>query len=508
MLDSIRKGQRWLTLIFVSVIGLVFVFFFGVGGSFGPGQAPGGSAIIQLDDMRLTQRDFARARQETESRLRAELGDSYEQLDADRFVDSQALSSLINTVVLAASAEEMGLVVTREELRRVVQASPAFRDETGRFNPAAFDRFASYNYGSQRAFIRSFTRDLLGQKLVQLVVGNVEVSEAEVDLRARYELEEVRLAYVAVPTDELPADIELTEEEIEAYAAEHEEDLRALFAERLGDYIKPERVRARHLVILAPAEASAEQTAQARERAEQALARIRSDESFEEVAREISEDAGTAAEGGSLGVFARGENDPAIDEAAFALAEGEVSDVIRSAYGFHILQVDERLEASTPRFEDRRLDLARERLARERAREWTAEKSEALAEAIEAGRSLEEAARDEGLALERMPAQKRRPDGYVPGLGAAPEILATAFTLEAGESSSRIFELPEKRVLIQVLERHRPSGEELAAKRSTLRKRMEQEKQDYALQVWLNDTRRRLEQQGRLRINAELALDT
>ncbi len=506
MLDSIRKGQRWLTLLFVSVIGLVFVFFFGVGGSFGPGETPSGNAIIQLDDVKLTQRDFARVREETRNRLQAELGDAYEQLGADRFVDSQALSALLNSVVLASAAEEMGLLVTKEELRRVVQASPAFRDETGRFSPEAFDRFARYNYGSQRAFIRSFTRDLLGQKLVQLIVRNTRVSEAEVDLHARHELEEVRIAYVSLPTDRLPADITLDESEVEAYAETHEESLRALYAERLEDLTEPERVRARHVLILAPEDASAEEETEARARAEAARERILAGESFEEVATDVSEDAGTAAEGGDLGVFAQGENDPALDAAAFALPEGAVSEVIRSAYGFHVLRVEEKLAEAPPSFEDLRLELAREQAERDRALEWATQKSQTLSRAVAEGTPLEEAARAEGLSLERPPALERRPDGYVPGLAAAPEVLTAAFTLDEGESSARVFELPAKRVLIQVLERDVPSEEELAADRSSRRQQLEADKQNQALEIWLNETRRELEQSGRLRVNAELAL--
>lgn len=508
MLDRIRKGQRWLTLLFVSVIGLVFVFFFGVGGSFGPSNLPSGNAVVQLDDVKLTQADFARVRAATEDRLRAQLGDAYEQLGADRFLDSQALSSLLNSVVLAAAAEEMGLLVTREELRRVVQASPAFRDETGRFSPAAFDRFASYNYGSQRAFIQSFTRELLGQKLVELLVENVRVSDAEVDLRSRYDLETVRIAFVALPTDRLPAELELDEEEVEAWAAEHEETLKALYEERKETYALPERVRARHILVLAPADASEEEEKKARLQAEAARDRILAGEPFEQVAEEVSEDAGTANEGGLLGVFARGENDPALDEAAFSLAEGELSPLIRSDHGFHLLRVEEKLEPETPAFAELRSELAREQAARDRAQEWATEKSQRLADAIAEGASLEEAARTEGLSLERTAALKRRADGFVPGLDAAPEILATAFTLEEGASSPRIFERPGQKVLIQVLEHHVPTEEELIAQRPDRRQELETEKQNRAVESWLNDHRRRLEQAGRLRVNAELVLGT
>ncbi|HKK51528.1 MAG TPA: hypothetical protein VKA74_08065, partial [Myxococcota bacterium] len=75
-----------------------------------------------------------------------------------------------------------------------------------------------------------------------------------------------------------------------------------------------------------------------------------------------------------------------------------------------------------------------------------------------------------------------------------------------GESSARVFELPAKRVLIQVLERDVPSEEELAADRSSRRQQLEADKQNQALEIWLNETRRELEQSGRLRVNAELAL--
>ena len=104
MLDSFRKGQRWLSLIFVSVIGLVFVFFLGVGGGVGP-STPSGNTIVQLDEIRLTSRDLAREKSNLEAQLRDQLGDSYDQIGADRYIDSQALGRMMNSVILAAAAE-------------------------------------------------------------------------------------------------------------------------------------------------------------------------------------------------------------------------------------------------------------------------------------------------------------------------------------------------------------------------------------------------------------------
>jgi peptidyl-prolyl cis-trans isomerase D len=505
LLDSFRKGQRWLSLIFVSVIGLVFVFFLGVGGGTGP-STPTGNTIVQLDDVRLSSRDFSREKYNLEAQLRQELGDSYDQIGADRYIDSQALGRLMNSVILAAAAEEMGLHVTQDELRRVVQASPNFTDADGRFSPEAFERFADYQFGSQRAFIQSFTRSLLGQKLISLLIGQTTLSDAEVDLRTRYELEEVRIAYVSLDTNGLPLDDVPEDSEIEAYSNAHEAELRSLFEERGDALSEPERVRARHILILVAADASAEEEDEAHSQAKAGHDRITAGEDFATVARDVSQDVSTARNGGELGLFARGDNDAAIDDAAFALESGAFSDVVRSAYGFHIIQVDEKIAAVPASFESNRHTLAREEAIRAAALERANRKSAAIVAAIGSGIGLEDAVRAEAMDLERPPGLKRRRDGYIPGLGAAEEILSTAFTLEAGESSTEIFELAGRRILIQVLERVDPSAETIASERNGRRERALVEKQNRILQTWIQDYRSQLEASGRLMVNAELAL--
>ena len=505
MLDTFRKGQRWLSLIFVSVIGLVFVFFLGIGGGSGPGT-PSGNFIVQLDDVKLTSRDFEREKVNLEARLRQELGDAYDKVVARSYIEGQALGNLTNSLVLASAAKELGLHTTQDELRRVVQGSPIFIDEEGRFSPEAFDRFAAYEYGSQRAFIQNFTRGLLGQKLVQLIVGQTVVSDAEIDLRTRYELEEARIAYVAIDSAALPADMTVEDDAVETYSQDHEDELRRVFSEREGDFATPARVRARHVLILVDPEASDEEVASAQERAEAARERIESGEDFAEVTAEISEDIGTSQDGGDLGLFARGDNDPAVEDAAFAMQPGELSSVVRSAYGFHVIRVDEKVDAESASFDSKRIELAREALTQTRAREFAKQVSLRLVDAIESGSTLEDAAREEGLVLERPASLKRRPDGFIAGLGAARDVLTTAFTLEAGESSPEIFELGDRQILIQVLERSGPTQDELASERSTRREGTLIEKENRILQVWINDYRSQLETSGRLMINTELAL--
>jgi peptidyl-prolyl cis-trans isomerase D len=506
LLESIRKGQRWLTFLFVGTIGLVFVFFFGTGGGLQGSSTPSGNAIIELDDVRLTSIDLAREKEKIEVRLREQLGDAFDQVGADRLIDSQALNSLLNNVIFAAAAQDLGLYVTKDELRRMVQSSPGFVDDQGRFDPEAFDFFARRNYGNQRLFIQYFTRQLLQQKLVQLLIAQTDVSESEVDLLTRYQGQEVRIAYVALDPNSLPADVEVSDEEVEAYALDHSSELEALYNGRVDSLAEPERVKARHILISVAEEAPDEVEEAARDQATAARGRLVAGEEFDVVAAEVSQDAGTAEFGGVLGTFARGTNEAAVDDTAFSLEAGELSEVIRSSHGFHVLRVDEKFAAVTPSFEELRSSLARESIEGAKARELAEQLSTKLVTEIEAGTSLEDAARDAGLTLERPAALRRRPDGFVAGLGAAPNVMSAAFGLSPGESSPEVYDIEGRRVLIQVVERTEPSAQDIETARGSQREQLRLQKQNRVISAWVDDFRRQLEESGRLRVNAELAL--
>ncbi|MEM9174043.1 MAG: SurA N-terminal domain-containing protein [Myxococcota bacterium] len=507
MLESFRKGQRWLTLIFVAAIGGVFIFFFGSGGG-GLGPAtPTGNAVVQLDDVQLMLRDFQRVAQQREFQLREQLGEAYDQLNADQIVATQSLDRLVTGVVLAAAARDMGLHVTTDEVRRVVAASPAFIDpSTGRFSKDVFRVHAEQAYGTQRNFTRAFTRDLLGQKLLELLSAQTTLSDDEIDLATRYTLEEARIAYAAIDALSLPPGETVSDEDAEAWADENEDALRETFNMRAESLATPEQVRARHILVRVPEGASDDETEAARARAQAARDRILAGEAFGAVAGALSDDLGTKDIGGDLGRFARGSNDPALDAAAFELEAGAVSEVIRSDVGWHVVRVDEKIEAEPATWQNSRLALAREGAAVDRAATRAQERAEVLVQAIAAGSSLEDAARDAGMTLERPPALTRRPDGFVPGLGAAEALMTTVFTLEAGESSQEIFDIAGQKVLVQVLERTRPDEATIAARREEIRANALVEKQNAMIEAWVADTRRQLEEAGRLKINAALAL--
>lgn len=134
-----------------------------------------------------------------------------------------------------------------------------------------------------------------------------------------------------------------------------EEDMRSYYKEHQEEFLLPQEATARHIFFQLPDDPSPEVKKQVREKVEQALLKLEQGEDFERLAREISEDADTAAKGGSLGVISPGKtNSKEFEDALFALKKGETSSVVETPFGFHIIKVEDRKEQRTATFEEAR----------------------------------------------------------------------------------------------------------------------------------------------------------
>ncbi len=504
MLDQIRRGQRWLTGILVALVGGVFVFFMGLGGPL-RGNAPSQGVVVELGDIRLAQSDFLRARMQQGEAYKDQLGDQFNSKAAGSFLDAQALRLLVDQAILAHDAEQLGLRVGKEEIQRVIVQSSGFRDETGRFDSKAFERYVEYEYGNQRNYLEYMRRALLGQKMLRLLYSEGEVSEGEARASALYRLEQVQIAYVALDTETLPPGSEPTAEEIQAYAADHETELRALYEERLDEFKTTAKLHLRHMLFELGPNPTPGELAEAQARADAALARLKAGEDFATVARELSEDASTRDSGGDLGLVAPDEVADELAVAAESLAPGQYSGVVRSDRGLHLVLLEERTEPGARPFAEVRDELAREGAIRQAASARADRLSDQLATAIREGRSLEDAARELELPIERTGMIRRRPDGFITGLGASKELQAVAFALTLDHPSSpEIVPVGSKLVLIQLLDRSEPAPEALEGMLAAERERLSNAKRNAFVQSWIDRRRQELTESGKLRVDSSL----
>src|SRR5690606_29202810 len=137
--------------------------------------------------------------------------------------------------------------------------------------------------------------------------------------------------------------LDLSPAAVDAWAKEHQEEVDRVAESRIQQYL-PECRIARHILVGVPPEAPEHEKAAAREKIEKALARLRKGESFDKVAREVSEDPGSARDGGSLGCVPKGRMVKPFEDALFALSAGQLSDIVETRYGLHIIKVESVLE--------------------------------------------------------------------------------------------------------------------------------------------------------------------
>jgi peptidyl-prolyl cis-trans isomerase D len=504
MLRILRKGQRWIMGFVIVVVGGVFAAFVGVGGPLFHGNA--GNAVVDVDGHRYFATDLARTRAQQEEEVKRMLGDAFDSKAAGAQLDMMAANALVQSAILAREAKRLGLRVSDEEIVETVKQIPSFQDEQGKFRPDAVRGYIQYEYGTERRFLEAVRSQLLAQKVLKLLSDTASVSETEARDALRRQRDEVELAYVSIDASKPGADITISDEQVDALVTTDEPRIKAFYDGHPDRFNAPEKMRARHILLRVPKDASEPDIEAVRKRAEALHERVAGGEDFAKVATETSEDPGSKAKGGDLDFFQRGQMVKPFEDAAFALEPGAISAVVKTDFGFHVIKAEEKKPAATQTFEDVKREIARELVTGDAAMEAARRRANILAEKVKQGSTLEEAARADALTLERTEPLRRRADGFIPGLGASPEVLSAAFLLTKEQpNSSKIFEVGDKLVLIQLLNRREASVDDLVLEVPKERERMLEDERTRIQSTWIENERQALAAAGKLKVDLKAA---
>ncbi len=302
----------------------------------------------------------------------------------------QFVDQLITENALAYQAERMGYQVSEADLARTIESVFPQLFENGKF--AGKQVYAAY-LAQQNLTIQQFENNLRKQlllnKLRSLVLEGTVVSLDEVEREYRRRNEKVKIEYAAVTPEKYRSEVKVAPEAIQNYfnanraqfripekrsfqvlivdqdkVAESttvpESDLRQAYQAAQDQYRIPDRVQVRH-ILLKTTDVPKEEIPKIRAKAEDLLKQIRAGADFAELARKNSQDPGSGAKGGDLGWVLRGQTVKAFEETAFSLKPKEISNVVTTEYGFHILQVMAKEEARLRPFAEVRNELATER---------------------------------------------------------------------------------------------------------------------------------------------------
>lgn len=161
--------------------------------------------------------------------------------------------------------------------------------------------------------------------------------------------------------------VEYLKKEITDKVEVSEEDLKAYYEGHKDDFKMSEMVRARHILIRTDPSATDEEKNKAKEKAEEILMKIKAGEDFAKLATDVSDDTATKINGGELGFFSKGKMVKPFEDAAFSLKPGEVSGIVETQFGYHIIKVEEKKESGIELFDSAK-EKFRQKLFQERTR--------------------------------------------------------------------------------------------------------------------------------------------
>jgi len=500
MLKLIRDGQRWIVGSVVFLVGIGFVFFMAQGR---PASIRNMDDVAVVSGVHIGQRAFQRVRAQQEDLFRQTMGEQFDPNSSREEIDQTAISLLVQNVIFELEAKQLGLFVSDDEIRTLVGSFPGLRGSDGRFLQEVYKDYAERNFGSETNFVAAIRSELLAARARLFLIQSVNISDDEVRDALRFERERVALNAVAIPvTPKL--DAKIPPDELQAFLKSEDARLRSSYQERIDEFELPEKAHIRQIFLALPSDANAEKIEDVRKRAEAIRRRILDGADFGEIAKAESEDPSSKAKGGDLGEIARGQLIPALEQIAFSIKTGEVSEPIQTPSGFHLLLTEKYIPASLRSFEEVREDLAREAWALNAADAQAQQKADSILERLRAGETMEAAAKQLGLKLQRTGLFARNPNNMIPGLGESEKLLQAAFAPNPpGTLLNGIFNVERKRVIAQVAERETLSEDDLEKELPVAREQLLKAKRNEYLRNWIQSRQVALASKGQLVINQD-----
>jgi peptidyl-prolyl cis-trans isomerase D len=378
------------------------------------------------------------------------------------FFASRAAEQLISRKALVAEAQRLGFRVSDEEVRDDLQNgrySQTFFPGGKFIGQAQYEELLRQNNLTPARFEETVRDELLMRKLQALISGSASVSDSDIKQEFERQNTKVKFDYAVLTQQDLQKGLHPTEQELKAFYERNKasynnsipekrkaryvvvdldkisaktqvsrEELQAYYDQHRDEYRVPEEVKVSHILIKTPApgadgKVDDKAVEAARVKAEDVLKQVRSGGDFAKLAEKYSDDPGSAKSGGSLGFIGRGRTVPEFEKAAFSLQKGQVSDLVKSSFGFHIIRVEDKHEPHM-----KTLDEVKEQLEpvikQQKAQRAAENEANTLVKQARAD-GLDKAAAAQGMAVVTTDFFSR--DESVPGVGNAPQFMEAVF---------------------------------------------------------------------------------
>lgn len=383
MFEFVRTHRNWMML-FILVLILPSFVFFGIQGYKNFSDSEG--ALATVDGTPITQQDYDAALRDRIERMRQSFGANFDPalLDTPE-ARAAVLDQLVLDRALTSEAQKSNVVVPVVRLREFIGNIPALQQD-GKFSYERYKAFLASRGMTEAAFEQNLRNDLRKQTFVQAVVESAIVPKQVTERIERILLEQREVRALRFPADQFASKVAVTDAQIAEYYQGNrsefetpenvrieyvvlspetiagalnvtEEAIKTYYEQNKARYGTDEQRRASHILLVA----EGSDKSAARKKAEEILAKVKTNpKDFAQLARDNSKDPGSAAQGGDLGFFGRGMMVKPFEETAYRLKEGEISDIVETDFGFHIIRVTEIKPAQAKPLADVRAEIERE----------------------------------------------------------------------------------------------------------------------------------------------------
>ena len=381
------------------------------------------------------------------------------------FFAQRAAEQLITRQAMIAQAQRMGLRVTPAEIKDDLQhgryAATFFPGGTFVGETEYEDMLQRYNLTPAK-FEESVGEDILLTKLQALVVGSAGVTETDIHEQFVKQNTKVKFEYAVLKQDDIKKGLHPAEAELKAFYDSHktnyansvpekrkvkyavldlskadadvkltQDDLRAYYDQHREEYRVPEQIKVSHIWIKMPlpgddGKVDDKKVAEAQHRADDLAGQLKNGAKFDDLAKKYSEDTGSANVGGSLGWIGRGQMTPEFEKAAYALSKGQISGVVKTSDGFHIIRLDDKQDAHMKSLDEVKA-LIEPVLKHQKAQQIAQRKADALVQQARA-QGLDAAAAAQSVPVITSDFFSRK--DMLPGLGPAPQFMDAVFTAQ------------------------------------------------------------------------------
>jgi len=460
MLDRMRRHRNWLkwslAIVVVSFV-LLYIPSFIKDDAQG---AAGNTVVADVEGREITATQFRRVYQQQMQAYRQSYGANVDdKLLKQLGIDQRIVQQMIQDEASLAEARRLGIGASDVEVRERILALPAFQENGQFIGDQRYRQLLRMQSPPMRPdeFEDQVRRSVITEKLQAALTGWMTVADSDVVSEFKKRNERVKVQVANFPADKFREGVVASDADVAKHFEDHKDAYRIgekrkiryltidqeglrqratvtgqqierTYNDNIQQYSTPEQARASHILL----KTEGKDDAVVKKQAEDLLAQLKKGASFEELAKKNSQDEASAVKGGDLDYFNKGQMVPEFDKAAFSLPVNQLSDLVKSNYGYHIIKVADRKPASTKTLAEVRSQIE-DQLKYEQAQTAAQKLADQVAGELKKPSDFDAVARTHGL--QGGESGLFLQDEPIAGIGMAPAVGQEAFQLKEGEVS-------------------------------------------------------------------------